>query len=79
MKKFLVVACLSAFALIAMDSGQVVKDPTGLAIIKGGQAQAAEMPVKAPPPPPPAPVGKGKAPIIGKGKGKYPTAVVTKY
>ena len=77
MKKFLVVACLSAFALIAMDSGQVVKGPTGLAI-KGGQALAAEMPVKAPPPPP-APVGKGKAPIIGKGKGKYPTAVVTKY
>ena len=77
MKKFLVVACLSAFALIAMDSGQVVKGPTGLAI-KGGQAMAAEMPVKAPPPPP-APVGKGKAPIIGKGKGKYPTAVVTKY
>ena len=77
MKQFLVVACLSAFALIAMDSGQVVKGPTGLAI-KGGQAMAAEMPVKAPPPPP-APVGKGKAPIIGKGKGKYPTAVVTKY
>ena len=77
MKQFLVVACLSAFALIAMDSGQVVKGPTGLAI-KGGQALAAEMPVKAPPPPP-APVGKGKAPIIGKGKGKYPTAVVTKY
>ena len=77
MKKLLAVACLSAFALIAMDSGQVVKGPTGLAI-KGGQAMAAEMPVKAPPPPP-APVGKGKAPIIGKGKGKYPTAVVTKY
>jgi len=50
-----------------------------LAITKGGQALAADMPVKAPPPPPPAPVGKGKAPIIGKGKGKYPTAVVTKY
>ena len=78
MKKLLAVACLSAFALIVMDSGQVVMGPTGLAI-KGGQAQAAEMPVKAPPPPPPAPVGKGKAPIIGKGKGKYPTAVVTKY
>jgi hypothetical protein len=78
MKQFLAVACLSAFALIAMDAGRVVKGPTGLAI-KGGQAQAAEMPVKAPPPPPPAPVGKGKAPIIGKGKGKYPTAVVTKY
>ena len=77
MKQFLVVACLSAFALIAMDSAQVVRGPTGLAI-KGGQAMAAEFPVKAPPPPPPAPVGKGKAPIIGKGKGKAPT-VVTRY
>jgi hypothetical protein len=77
MKQFLAVACLSAFALIVMDSGQVVMGPTGLAI-KGGQALAAEMPVKAPPPPP-APVGKGKAPIIGKGKGKAPTTVVTKY
>jgi hypothetical protein len=76
MKQFLAVACLSAFALIVMDSGQLVMGPTGLAI-KGGQALAAEMPVKAPPPPP-APVGKGKAPIIGKGKGKAPT-VVTKY
>ena len=76
MKQFLVVACLSAFALIVMDSGRVVMGPTGLAI-KGGQALAAEMPVKAPPPPP-APVGKGKAPIIGKGKGKAPT-VVTRY
>jgi hypothetical protein len=76
MKQFLAVACLSAFALIVMDSGQVVMGPTGLAIT-GGQALAAEMPVKAPPPPP-APVGKGKAPIIGKGKGKAPT-VVTRY
>jgi hypothetical protein len=78
MKQFLAVGCLSAFALIVMDSGQVVMGPTGLAI-KGGQALAAEMPVKAPPPPPvAAPVGKGKAPIIGKGKGKAPT-VVTRY
>jgi hypothetical protein len=76
MKQFLAVTCLSALALIVMDSGQVVMGPTGLAI-KGGQALAAEMPVKAPPPPP-APVGKGKAPIIGKGKGKAPT-VVTRY
>lgn len=76
MKQFLAVACLSAFALIVIDSGQVVMGPTGLAI-KGGQAMAAEMPVKAPPPPP-APVGKGKFPIIGKGKGKAPT-VVAKY
>ena len=76
MKQFLAVACLAVLALIVMDSGQVVMGPTGLAI-KGGQALAAEMPVKAPPPPP-APVGKGKAPIIGKGKGKAPT-VVTRY
>ena len=76
MKQFLAVAGLSVLALIVMDSAQVVMGPKGLAI-KGGQALAAEMPVKAPPPPP-APVGKGKAPIIGKGKGKAPT-VVTRY
>ena len=75
MKQFLA-TCLSVLALIVMDSGQVVMGPTGLAI-KGGQALAAEMPVKAPPPPP-SPVGKGKAPIIGKDKGKAPT-VVTRY
>ena len=77
MKKVLAVACLSVFALIVMDSGQVVMGPTGLAIIKGGQAMAADMPVKAPPPAP-APVGKGMAPIIGKGKGKAP-AVTARY
>jgi hypothetical protein len=76
MKQFLAVACLSILALIVMDSSQVVMGPTGL-VIKGGQAIAADMPLKAPPPPP-APVGKGKAPIIGKGKGKAPT-VVAKY
>ena len=78
MKQLLAAACLSTFALIVMDSGRVVMGPTGLAIIKGGQALAADMVTKAPPPPAPAPVGKGKAPIIGKGKGKAPT-VVTKY
>jgi hypothetical protein len=77
MKRFLAAACLSAFALIVMDSGQVVMGPTGLAI-KGGEAMAADMLTKAPPPAAPAPVGKGKAPIIGKGKGKAPT-VTTKY
>ena len=76
MKQFLAVACLSVFALMVMDSGQLAMGPTGL-IIKGGQAMAAELPVKAPPPPP-APVGKGKFPIIGKGKGKAPT-VTAKY
>ena len=76
MKQFLAVACLAVLALIVMDSGQVVTAPTGLTVIKGGQALAADLP----PPPPPvvAPVGKGKAPYIGKGKGKAPPPVVTK-
>jgi hypothetical protein len=67
MKQFLTVACLSALALVVMNSSQVIKSPTGLAI-KGGQALAAELA----PPPPPAPVGKGKAPIFGKGKAPPP-------
>jgi hypothetical protein len=77
MKQFLAVACLAVLALIVMDSGQVVTAPTGLTVINGGQALAADLP---PPPPPPvvAPVGKGKAPYIGKGKGKAPPPVVTK-
>jgi hypothetical protein len=75
MKQFLAVACLAVLALIVMDSGQVVTGPTGLTVIKGGQALAADLP---PPPPVVAPVGKGKAPI-GKGKGKAPPPpVVTK-
>jgi hypothetical protein len=76
MKQFLAVACLAVLALVVMDSSQVVMAPTGLTVIKGGQALAADMP---PPPPPPvvAPVGKGKYPI-GKGKGKAPPPVVTK-
>jgi hypothetical protein len=67
MKQFLAVACLSVLVLVLMDSGQVIMDPTGLAM-KGGQALAAELA----PPPPPAPVGKGKAPIFGKGKAPPP-------
>jgi hypothetical protein len=55
MKQFLAVACLSALALVVMDSGRVIMG-------EGGQALAAELA------PPPAPVGKGKAPIFGKGK-----------
>jgi hypothetical protein len=65
MKQFLSVACLSALALVVIDSGQVI-------VSKSGKALAAELA----PPPPPAPVGKGKAPILGKGKA--PTNVVTK-
>jgi hypothetical protein len=73
MKQFPAVACLSVFAVVVMDSGQVIMGPTGLAIM-GGQVLAAELA----PPPPPAPVGKGKAPIfIGKGKAP-PAHVVTK-
>ena len=69
MKQMLAVGCLTVLALIVMDTNQVVKTPSGLTV-KGGQAFAADMAVKAPPVA--APVGKGKAPIIGKGKGKGP-------
>jgi hypothetical protein len=74
MKRCLALGCLSLFALIAMDSNRLVIGPTGLAIVAGGQAMAADMPRPAPPPPV-APVGKGKAPI---GKGKAPV-VTAKY
>jgi hypothetical protein len=85
MKQILAIAGLAVLALVLMDTYQVVKAPSGLSVVKAGQAAAADM---APPPPPPvvAPVGKGKAPYgkapvgKGKGKGKYPVAppVVTK-
>jgi hypothetical protein len=79
MKQILAIASSMVLALILMDSYQVVKAPSGLSVVKAGQAFAADM--RPPPPPPPpvaAPVGKGKAPI-GKGKGKAPIApVVTK-
>ena len=66
MKRILAMGCATVLALVAMDTNQVVKTPSGL-IVKRGQALAADMPM---PPPPPivAPVGKGKAPI-GRGKG----------
>jgi hypothetical protein len=69
MKQILAVAGSTALALIIMSSYQVVKAPSGLAVVKAGQAFAADM---APPPAPPpfaAPIGKGKAPV---GKGKAP-------
>ena len=69
MKQILVGGCLTVLVLIVMDTNQVVKTPSGL-IVKGGQAFAADMAVKAPPVA--APVGKGKTPIVGKGKGKGP-------
>jgi hypothetical protein len=79
MKQILAIAGSAVLALILMDSYQVVKAPSGLSVVKVGQALAADMGPPPPPPPVVAPVGKGKAPI-GKGKGKYPVAppVVTK-
>jgi hypothetical protein len=83
MKQILAIAGSAVLALILMDSYQVVKAPSGLSLVKAGQAAAADM---APPPPVAAPIGKGKAPVgkgkaapIGKGKGKAPVApIVTK-
>jgi hypothetical protein len=80
MRQILAVACSIFFALILMDTYQVVKAPPGLTVVKAGQAFAADLGRPPPPPPPPvvAPVGKGKYPI-GKGKGKGPPPpVVTK-
>jgi len=77
MKQLITIGCSLVLALILMDTYQVVKAPTGLTVVKAGQAFAADM---GPPPPPPvaAPIGKGKAPI-GKGKGKAPPPpVITK-
>ena len=72
MRQILAIACFMVLALVLMDSYQVVKAPSGLSIVKAGQAVAAELGR-----PPPPPVGKGKYPI-GKGKGKAPPPVVTK-
>jgi hypothetical protein len=73
MKRIFAVGGLTVLALSVMDTNQVVKTPSGLTV-KGGQAFAADMAVKAPPVA--APVGKGKAPIVGKGKGKGPIATM---
>src|SRR5215813_6080954 len=69
MKRILAVAGVMVLALILMDTYQVVKAPSGLTVVRAGQALAADLGPPPPPPPPPvvAPVGKGKAPI-GKGK-----------
>ena len=77
MRQILAIACFMVLALVLMDSYQVVKAPSGLTIVKAGQALAADLGRPPPPPPPPPPVGKGKYPI-GKGKGKAPPPVVTK-
>lgn len=79
MKRTLALSGCAILALIFTSTYQVVKAPSGLAIVKGGQAFAADM---GPPPPPmmPPPVGKGKAPVgkgpvgpVGKGKAPIPT------
>jgi hypothetical protein len=79
MKRILAIAGVMVLALILMDTYQVVKAPSGLTVVRAGQALAADLgPPPPPPPPPPAPIGKGKAPY-GWGKGKAPPPpVVTK-
>ena len=77
MRQILAVGCSVILALIVLNTYQVVNAPSGLIIVRAGQAFAADMP--RPPPPVAAPVGKGKAPIgKGKGKGKAPPPVITK-
>ena len=87
MKRILAVAGVMVLALILMDTYHVVKAPSGLTVVRAGQALAADLgpPPPPPPPPPPAPIGKGKAPVgygkapYGYGKGKAPPPpVVTK-
>jgi hypothetical protein len=80
MKRILTLASVMVLALVLIDTYQVVKAPSGLAVVKAGQAFGADMrpPPPPPPPPPPAPIGKGKAPIAPIGKGKAPPPVVTK-
>jgi len=71
MKRIVAVGGTAVLALMLMSTYQVVKAPSGLAVVKSGQAFAADMapPRPMPPPPPPPMMGKGKAPI---GKGKAP-------
>jgi hypothetical protein len=74
MKRTLALGGCATLALIIMSTYQVVKAPSGLAVVKGGQAFAADL-GRPPPPPPPPPVGKGKEPVgpVGKGKAPIPT------
>jgi hypothetical protein len=76
MKRILAVGGSAVLALIVMSTYQVVKAPSGLAVVKGGSAFAADMAPPPPPPPPPA-MGKGKAPVgkgpVGKGKAPIST------
>jgi len=69
MKRIVAIAGSTVLALAVMSTYQVVKGPAGLAVVKAGQAFAADLR----PPPPPPPIGKGKAPIVAPvGKGKAP-------
>ena len=70
MRQILTVGCSVILALIVLNTYQVANAPSGLTIVKAGQAFAADMPPPPPPPPVAAPVGKGKAPILGKAKAK---------
>jgi hypothetical protein len=58
MKRLLTLGFGVALALTMMDFPQVVKAPSGLTLVKGGGAFAADL-------------GKGKAPVV-VGKGKAP-------
>jgi hypothetical protein len=64
MKQLLTFGCALTLAFAMMSFTQVVKSQSGLTVVKGGVALAADLG----PPPPPPPVGKGKAPVVGKGK-----------
>jgi hypothetical protein len=68
MKQLLTFGCALALAFAVVSFTEVVKSPSGFAVVKGGSVFAADMPL---PPPPAAPIGKGKgkAPY---GKGKSP-------
>lgn len=68
MKRVFAIGACAVLAFAVMSTYQVVKSPAGLAVVKAGQASAADL-KPPPPPPPPPPVGKGKAPV---GKGKAP-------
>lgn len=77
MKRTLALGGCAILALVVMSTYSVVKAPSGLAVVKGGQAFAADMGPPPPPMMPPPPMGKGKAPVgkgpVGKGKAPIPT------
>jgi hypothetical protein len=68
MKQLLTFGAALALTVAMMNLPQVGKAPSGLTIVKGGAAFAADLGRPPPPPLPPPPMGKGKAPVVGKGK-----------